>query len=209
MNVQHVNIKLFVQNPEAIDLTDFISIFNGWIQAQANDELLIDVADYRHVFAGPGVVLIGHEANYSLDHAGNRNADNRNADNRSGLLYNRKAQLNGSTTDRIEQALRSALLACHRLEAEPLLQGKLKFSGQAVQLFINDRLIAPNTAETFAALSPVLMAVFDRLYGGAEYTLTRTADPRERFTVNVTTAARLDVDALLRNLSLEPEAVHV
>ena len=198
MNVQHVNVKVFVEKPEAIDFADFISIFTGWIQARSNAELLIDVADYRHVFAGPGIVLIGHEANYSLD----------NADNRPGLLYNRKAQLTGSPRDRIEQALRSALLACRRLEAEPLWQGKLKFSGQAMQLLLNDRLIAPNTAATFAALSPALKAVFDRLYGGAEYTLTQRGDPRERFTVNVSTTIPFDVNTLLRNLSLEPEAAH-
>ena len=70
-------------------------------------------------------------------------------------------------------------------------------------MIINDRLLAPNTAETFAALEPDLRAFFDKLYNGAEYTLTQQCDPRERFTVNVKTAASFDVETLLKNLSVE------
>src|SRR5574341_844088 len=129
MDIQHLNVKFFVENPEAIDLEAFLVIFNRWIQDHVCEELLIDVADYRHVFAGPGVVLIGHEANYSMD----------NTSNRLGLLYNRKAIMNGNVHDRLQRVVRSTLLACQRLEADPLLQGKLKFNGQQVQLLIKKK----------------------------------------------------------------------
>lgn len=190
MSIQHVNVKYFVESPEAVDAEPFLTIFNNWIQAQANEELLIDVADYRHVVAGPGVVLIGHEANYNLDNMGNR----------LGLLYNRKAQVNGPVAERLEQAVRSALLACRRLEEDPLLQGRLKFSGREAQLIVNDRLFAPNTEDTYSAVAPDLRTLFDKLYAGAEYTLDRNPDPRERFTVNVRAAADFDVATLLENL---------
>ncbi len=106
MDIGQVNVKFFVENPEAVDLEAFLTIFNNWIQSHATEELLVDVADYRHVFAGPGVVLIGHEANYSLDNAGER----------LGLLYNRKADVPGTNQERLRQAVRAALLAAQRLD---------------------------------------------------------------------------------------------
>jgi hypothetical protein len=66
MDVQQVNVKFFVENPEAVDLEAYLTIFNNWIQSHATEELLVDVADYRHVFAGPGVVLIGHPSRTAL-----------------------------------------------------------------------------------------------------------------------------------------------
>jgi len=187
MNVQQVNVKFFVENPEAVDLEAFLTIFNNWIQSHATEELLVDVADYRHVFAGPGVVLIGHEANYSLDNAGDR----------LGLLYNRKAEVLGTNHDRLRQAVRASLFAAQRLEEEQ----ELKFSGQEAQVIINDRLIAPNTQETFAAIEPDLRVLFNQLYGEDNYEFERNSDPRERLTVNVQTPQRFDVQTLLASLS--------
>lgn len=189
MDIQHLNVKVFVENYQDVERTDFVTIFNNWIQRRVGEELLVDVADYRHVFAGPGVILIGHEANYSLDSTGNR----------LGLLYNRKAPVSGTAPERLAQAVRSALLACRRLETE----NHLKFSGREVQLLINDRLVAPNTEETFAALAPELRTLFDQLYGGEEYALDRNPDPRERFTVSARTAAAFDAATLLKNLERE------
>ena len=57
MELQHVNVKLLVKNPQEVDLEPLIPVFHGWIQDQVCEELLLDVADYRHVYAGPGVVL--------------------------------------------------------------------------------------------------------------------------------------------------------
>src|ERR1700688_5116740 len=138
MQLQHVNVKLFVQNPQDADLEPLIPVFQSWIQDETNGELLLDVADYRHVDAGPGVVLIGHEVNYSVDNTGNR----------LGVRYNRKAAFGGSNQERLAQAARAALAACLRLEAEPRLDGKFRFNGQDIEIFINDRLIAPNNAAT-------------------------------------------------------------
>jgi hypothetical protein len=189
MNVQHINIKFFLENPDDVNLAEFGAAFNSWIQQQRLEELLIDVADYLHVHHGPGIMLIGHEADYSLD----------NRAGRLGLLYNRKAQSEGSTQEKLAQAVRAALIAAQILEKE----NGLKFNGSELQVIINDRLLAPNTTETFDALEPDLRAFFDGFYDGAEYSLTNQTDPRERFTVNIKTASRCDVDTLLRNLSVE------
>src|SRR5215217_8356884 len=187
MNVQHINIKFYLENPEAVNMADYAAIFNTWIQKQRLEELLIDVADYLHVHNGPGIMLIGHEADYSLD----------NRAGRLGLLYNRKEQLEGTTEEKLVQATRSALTVAQILENE----NGLKFNGSEVQVIINDRLLVPNTAEALASLEPDLKAFFGRLYGEAEYALAHNPDPRERFTVNVKTTSNFDVDALLKNLA--------
>ena len=194
MNVQHINIKFFIENPESVNLPDYSAVFNTWIQRHVTEELLIDVADYLHVHNGPGLILIGHEADYSLD----------NRAGRLGLLYNRKAQLDGTTQEKIAQAARAALAAATLLEKE----NGVKFNAQEAQVIINDRLIAPNTTETFAALEPHLKAFFDKLYNGTEYAITNNVDPRERFTVNVKAATRFDVETLLKALSVEGEITH-
>ena len=189
MNLQHINIKFFIEDPETVNLAEYSAVFNSWIQKQALEELLIDVADYLHVHHGPGIMLIGYEADYSLD----------NRSGRLGLLYNRKAQLDGTTQEKLAQAVRAALTAAQILENE----NGLKFNLSEAQVVVNDRLLVPNAAETFAALEPELKSFFNRLYNGAEYSLTHNADPRERFTVNVEAESGFDVETLLKNLSVE------
>src|SRR5882762_10312759 len=103
--IQHVRVKIFAREPAPVDLGDAIAVFHRWIQERACPELLIDVADYRHVPNGPGVMLIGHEANYSLD----------TTKGRLGLLYYRK-QPGGSAQENLRQAYDAAMAACNRLE---------------------------------------------------------------------------------------------
>ena len=176
MNLQHVNVKLFVNGDLAVDLEDIIKVFHRWVSEQSLDELLIDVADYRHVPDGPHVMLIGHEADYAIDKSGGR----------YGLLYNRKAPLEGTNADKAQQALSAALVACERLEETfPSLQ----FGRQEFDLVVNDRALAPNTDETFAACKDEIEA-FAREISGGEVTIERYGgDPRRRFGVNVRTSA--------------------
>src|ERR1051325_25319 len=108
MNLQHVNLKLYLENPESIKLADYAAVFNNWIQKQRLEELLIDVADYLHVYHGPGILLIGHEADYSLDQRAGR----------LGLLYNRKELVEGTTQEKLVQAIRAALTVAEILERE-------------------------------------------------------------------------------------------
>src|SRR5271169_3244728 len=191
MELQHVNVRLFVQDPEEIDLEPVIPIFHDWIQRQHCDELLLDVADYRHVPAGPGVIVIGHQADYSVDTTGNR----------LGVRYNRKAALDGDNQDRLTQATRSALSAFQRLEADPRLDGKLRFNGQELEVFINDRLLAPNRDTTREVLGPEFSNFFRRLFGGNDYYLSYPRDPRKLFGVSVKTAQPFAIEDLMKNLN--------
>jgi len=191
MQLQHVNVKLLVQNAEAARLEPLIPVFHSWIEAQNGDELLIDVADYSHVPAGPGVVLIGHEGNYSVDNTGNR----------LGVRYNRKAAVGGSNQECLAQAARAALTACRRLEAEPRLGGSFRFNGQDIEIFVNDRLIAPNNAATREAFDADFHLFSQKLFRGKEYSISYGDDPRSLFTAYVKVARPLSVAELLDALA--------
>jgi hypothetical protein len=192
MQLQHVNVKLLVQNGGGANLEPLIPVFHGWIESQSTkNELLIDVADYTHVPAGPGIVLIGYEGNYSVDNTGNR----------LGVRYNRKASVDGSNEDRLSQAARAALTACQRLETEPRLDGKFRFNGRDIEIFINDRLLAPNTPATREAFDADFQLFSRKLLRGKEYSISYGEDPRGLFTAYVKTAQPVSVAGLLEALA--------
>jgi hypothetical protein len=186
MELQKIAVKVFVEVPNDIPLTDFIDVFHGWIQA--TDGVYHDVADYSHMQAGPGIVLIANEANVSIDEA----------DNRRGLLYSRKAHLYGSNQEKFRAVLRSALDNCRRLEQEPALRGKLKFSGNELFIGINDRLLAPNSEATFAALKPELETALRDFLGDASFTLKHNDDLRQRFSVAVRASKSFDCELIAK-----------
>src|SRR5437660_4592029 len=97
MDLHKINIKLFVES-DTFAPTEFVPIFHRWIQAQSLDgHLLIDVADYAHVPAGPGTLVVAAEANIHMDRG----------ENRLGLLYVRKQPIAGATT--LQDTLRGVL----------------------------------------------------------------------------------------------------
>ena len=170
--LQHVNVKFpaAAANAGAVDLAPAIPVFHRWIQEQALPGLLIDVADYRHVPEGPGVVLVAHEAIYGLDQGGGR----------LGLLYNRRTRLDATPADALPQAFRAALEACRKLEQEPEFAGTLSFAGGACEVVVNDRALAPNDAATGARLRAALEPLLDRLWGAGSYTVTPLGEARDR-----------------------------
>jgi len=181
MELQHINVKIDVEGELQLDTQRIVETFHRWTSEQSLGELLIDVADYRHVPAGPAVVLIGLEADYCLDHSGHR----------WGLLYHRKASVAGSNRDRLRQAVSAAVTACQLLEAE--FPGQLHFSRRVLEITVNDRALAPNTLETFQTVRPELSAFLNEL-GHPEHELLHDAEPRRRFGLYVKLAQPLDFD---------------
>ena len=188
IDLQHINVKLLLEGAE--DLDPVIPIFHEWVQAQPFPELLIDVADYRHVHHGPGIVLIGHEADYSLD----------GTNGRLGLRYNRKAQFDGANQDRLIQAIRAALTAIQRLEANTRLNRNLRFKGQDIELFVNDRLLALNNDQTRQAADPEIRTLSNQLFAGAEYSLKYETDQRRLFGAFIHSERKFSVEELLENV---------
>ncbi len=196
MELQHINLKFFIENPDSIDLEKFHAIFNGWIQRNFSDDLLIDVAEYLHVHNGPGIILIGHNANYSLDLTAGR----------LGFLYNRKSQVTGTNQQKLAKATQAALNIMQILEKE----SPIRFIGNEVQLTINDRLVIPNTAETSSTLKTDLDIFFGTLFKGSNVTLIHSSasEPRARFSIDVRADSAFDTQSLLGNISTELEFVH-
>jgi hypothetical protein len=171
--MQHVNVKFFVKNPDTVQLADVVGVFQSWIQNDRVDDLLIDVADYRHVPEGPGVILVGHHAFYSLDES----------DGRLGLLYNRRTVAEGGVQEQLTQAIAIARTICGMLLAEEVFAGKLEFDTGELQIIINDRNAAPNSDETLEALKADLKAALSTTLGESDYHFERASDPRDRFSV--------------------------
>jgi hypothetical protein len=155
--IQHVNVKLFAEPPAQVNWPDIIPVFHRWIQRESLPETLIDVADYAHVPAGPGILLVAHEAFYSVD----------NRANALGFLYNRRTALPGTTQEKLRQAYDSAVAGARLLENEPEFKGTLRFDPRNIEVFVNDRLLAPNTEETWDELKPELEGFFSEAFGAA------------------------------------------
>lgn len=175
--MQHFRVKIFARTQPGFQLADAIPVFHRWIQKNAlPDEMMIDVADYQHVPAGPGILLVAHDAYYGLDESKNR----------LGLLYSRRTQMEGSDEARLRDALAAAGRACDLLEREPEFAGKLAFDRSEVEISVNDRMLAPNTDVTETALRPAVDAVLAEKFGAGKYQVKRTGEARELFTLAVT-----------------------
>jgi hypothetical protein len=190
MDLYKFGIKFFTADGERIEILKLIPMYHRWIQQNTLEDLLIDVADYSHVPAGPGVMLIAHEGNYALDETAHER----------GVLYYSKARLTGELSERITGVARKALKAAQLMSADPDLEGTVKVPGNRLQFLANDRLLAPNTDATYAEIEPALKTFLQRLYAGAPYTIEREGDPKERLSVKVKTDGDAPLDALLARL---------
>lgn len=183
MELQSINIKIPVDGDLSVDSAEFMGLFQRWVKEQHREELLIDMADYRHVPNGPGVLCVGLEADYAMDQR----------DGQWGLLYNRKASVTGSNADRLGQALGSAAAACEKLESE--VPG-LKFNRAAFECVINDRIVAVNTAQAWDVFKPELEG-FLKSIGAEAVSIARSSeDRRSRLGAKVTLTAPLDFSSL-------------
>jgi hypothetical protein len=167
--VQHFKVKLFARSGSAPDLGAAVPVFHRWIQKNRIPGTLIDVADYRHVPAGPGVILVAGDGIYGLDLEKSR----------LGLVYTRRTSLDGDDAARLEQAVDAVSRAADLLEAEPEFAGALAFDRTAWEIAVNDRALAPNNDESWIALEIAVRQVFDARLGAGRYQVCRTGEPRE------------------------------
>jgi hypothetical protein len=185
MDLQKLAVKFFVEQPNVIPLTDFIQIFHDWIHA--SDGAYHDVADYSHMHAGSGIVLIANDAHISMDET----------DDRRGLLFRQKGRLEGSNQEKMWTVLRAALANCRKLEEEPSLRGRLRFAMSELAIAVNDRTLGANSEQTFNELKEELQPIAESLFGAAAITYERDGDPGHRLHVKLAASAPLDVRHLL------------
>jgi hypothetical protein len=169
MELHKLGIKFFASPGEKVDLTEFIPIFHEWIQKQIiNEHLLIDVHNYNHIYEGPGILLVAHQANFSVDFA----------DGRMGFLYYRKQPVQA-----VADIVKPALQGCRLLEEDPKMRGRLHFSTNEALVVANDRLLAPNSEESFSQVQSQLSSALKELLG-KPFKLSRISDdPKERLTI--------------------------
>ena len=190
MDLQQINIKVFTTEDSKVNYTNFIKVFNRWMEEADSDDYL-NYADYSHVDAGPSVLLILKQANYSID----------DAYHQPGFLYNRKHAVEGDNAKKIRQVLTEVLSKCEQLEASAELENAVHFNGADILFMINNRHIAPNTPETAASVEADLTPVLQQMYGDDDFTVERTSeDARERFALRISANSDKAISELLSNL---------
>ncbi len=191
MNLTKIGVKIFLEKGVETPLSSFVPVFHRWIQEDLLEGLLVDVTEYTHVHQGPGVLLIAHEANYSVDET----------DGKRGFLYTQKRTPEKSAPDHLKTAFRRALQACALLEREPALAGQLKFAPNHARVFINDRLEAPHGADSHGRLEESLNPFLNWLYDGEKYLLIPEKDPLKRTGFEVKVEKSPDLPAMLQKLN--------
>lgn len=187
MSLQRVCVKFFAQSSPDFDDGVLIPIFHDWIRRGVPLGTLVDVADYRHVPDGPGVMLIAYEGNIALDRSVHR----------LGLMYQRKTAQPGDIARRIMLTVRHTLTACQLLEQDPRVKGRLQFAAGELWVIANDRLLVSNTDEGYGRLEPHVREVARALFG-EHYALERVLyDPQERLAARLAADASTDINSLL------------
>ena len=154
MEPHRINVKYFVEDPASVNLPDFIPVFHRWIQEKQVEGLPIDVADYKHVHEGPGILLVGHEGDYAMDMG----------DGRPGLRYARKRAMSGDLQERLRTVFRLAMHGCALLAGDSSLNGKIQFRADELELSFADRLRTPNESATFDSLRGEIESVVSEIY---------------------------------------------
>jgi hypothetical protein len=189
MDSSKLAFKFFADDSSTLLPEELIPVFHTWIQNQVvPGHQLIDVADYKHVINGPGVMLIAHEGQFGYDLG----------EGKPGLLYSRMRPLDGSFESRLSDAAAVALTGCVRLEQA--LPGKIRFRSDRVLFRINDRLAAPNNPATFQGLQPQLHSFFTKLLGG-DVQIEYRHDADRPFEVVIHTQADKRVGMVLQAVS--------
>ena len=195
MNAHKISVKFYAESDAGFGAHEFVPVFHSWIQNRSVAEhVLVDVSDYGHVHNGPGTLLVAHEANFYADRI----------DGRLGLTYSRKqaAPTAAAFVDRLRQAVTAALEACVRLEDDPRLAGKLKFGTGEMTIRVPDRLLAPNTMETYEVVRGDIEKVAADLYGAGNFDVEHVLSEKLPFEVRVIATSSLpDASSLLNRLS--------
>jgi len=189
---ERLQLKLYLEPSKHFELEALVPVFHRFIRDQVIKDLLIDVVDYSHVPDGPGVVLIGHAADFYLGAL----------DGAFGLVYSRKRGGPGPDA-RLEDALRRLINAARLLEREDGLE--LRFKSNELSLRLTDRLHAPNDDATFASTKAEVEALFGRVYGSS-VELERLPASKEPLGIRIKAASAPSLEALLEKLGGPPEA---
>lgn len=161
MNPARVSLTFPATTPPE-DLQPAIGLFHRFIQRGLAEGLILDVADYRHVPRGPGVLLVGHDVDYGV--------------NGEGFTVVRKRSASDAATTQLRDALRMGLGTMDAIIDDGELKAEFDRSRFTVTVF-DRRLGTP--AEAAAALRADVDPLIAELYGDDAVTsVIDPADPR-------------------------------
>ncbi|MEZ4297581.1 MAG: hypothetical protein R3B70_21650 [Polyangiaceae bacterium] len=189
MESERWSVKLPIAAPCPVERDRFVLFFHRLIQDASLPELTVDVTDYSHVPNGPGVMLICHEAHYSLDTSGAG----------LGLKCATRRGAQGDTKARIERALRKALTLASLMETHEVLAGQVRFDTRTALFAVEDRLAAPSTQATFNSIAPIVATVAERAWG-APPVLSLASTEKECFQIELTSPVGPSVTELLSRI---------
>ncbi len=182
MSLRRIDVKLPITNPEDSDNAAYTGIFTRWL---SDEERWLDIADYTHVPSGPTVMIVGDDAQFSID-AGKGEL---------GVLYSHRGELEGSDTERLEHVLRTALQLVADLESED--DCPIRVRTDRADVVVNDRLAHPNQDDTAAALTTAVTAAAESVFGAAPTSVEHTGGPDQRLGVRVTVASNVPAGQIL------------
>lgn len=144
------------------DLEAAIEVFHRFIQRGLVEGLILDVADYRHVPDGPGVLLVGHDVDYGV--------------NPRAFTVVRKRSAEDSAATQLRDALRMALGALETIADDGVLDLDVDVTRMTVG--VSDRRLGARD-EVAAALKAAIEPTVTELYGpDATITADDDGDPR-------------------------------
>jgi hypothetical protein len=188
METERFCVKFFAQSDTDINDEIFINIFHEWIRYQKLGGVLLDVADYRHVPNGPGMMLITHEINFAMDRTNGH----------FGLFAQQKMSQADNRQDQMLALIRATIAFGALLGSDWRVKKNLSLEGGQFHLMSNNRLVVPNSDSAFANILPDLEAAASVIYPGQNISVTRLEnDPRERLTAVVDAGASMSLKELM------------
>lgn len=122
-----IQVKVPAASADDSWLQDSLEVFHRWISERKLNEILVDVADYRHVHQGVQIALIGHQCHYYLEQV----------DGQLGLSCFRKRDFVDGH-DPLLDTLSRTLFVCEQLERD-LGREQPLFDTTALEVRIADR----------------------------------------------------------------------
>lgn len=165
------------------DLGPALDVFHRFIQRGLAEGQLLDVADYRHVPSGPGVLLIGHDIDYGLTG--------------DALTLTRKRKDDESAASQLRDLLRMGLGIAEAITADGELTAVV--DPAAVEVAVLDRRLG-DPAAVAAGLADELSPVIGELFSpDARVAVAESPDARRpaALTVSAPTADLAEVLAKL------------
>ncbi len=163
LHPQRLALRLSLVTPIA-DLEPAIGVFHRCLQRGWLEGALLDVADYRHVPQGPGVMLVGHDVDLGLEH--------------EALVLVRKRSAGDDAAAQLSDLLRMAAVAVSAFAYDGTLDVDVDLGRPTVTLL--DRALAADLGDAAVeALAAAVAPALDAAYGTApDVAAIATDDPR-------------------------------